>query len=233
MRRVHPSEGCPAMKTYTTKSNAARAARNAGLPASAVTPGEDGTFTLAAPVAVDGVDGPPADAQRDHAPVSSALLTEADAALAGVATPFPTPAAPPPMLVSLAVPADAAPAFALVLAKRSGLPVEVTDCVTGAVQTFLPPGKPPRVPKAEKAARTPRTLRASGELALSGKNLTLLHLAMRPDGLNDAEGCAALGWKGVLGTLSTILKAATTAGIPVRRWKGADGKGRYALGPAP
>ena len=280
------------MKTYTTKSNAARAARNAGLPASAVTPGEDGTFTLAVPVAIDGVDGPPADdlpvvqladeqgaeavqarnaarvaaqqeiedavtlaaeqdaerdaeqarvaevqeladAQHDHAPVSPALLAEADAALAGVATPFPTPAAPPPMLVSLAVPADAAPAFALALAKRSGLAVEVTDCVSGAVQTFQPPGKAPRVSNADKAPRTPRTPRAAGELGLSGKNLVLLGLAQRPDGLNDAEGCAVLGWKGCLGTLSVILKAATVAGMPVRRWKGADGKGRYAVGPAP
>ena len=280
MRRVHPSEGCPAMKTYSSKSNATRAARNAGLPASAVTPGADGTFTLTVPVALDGVDGPPtddlpvvqladdqgakavqarnaarvaaqqdaedaaavyaereaeqarvaeaqevADAQRDEAPVTKAL--------GGIATPFPGPAAPPPMLVSLTVPAADAPAFALALAKRSGLAVEVTDCVSGAVQTFQPPGKAPRVSNADKAPRTPRTPRAAGELGLSGKNLVLLGLAQRPDGLNDVEGCAVLGWKGCLGTLSVILKAATVAGMPVRRWKGADGKGRYAVGPAP
>ena len=62
-------------KTYTSKSNANRAARKAGLPESAVSCDAAGLYSVNFPVAVDGVDGP----GQDDVPVVQVEAAAVDA----------------------------------------------------------------------------------------------------------------------------------------------------------
>jgi hypothetical protein len=88
----------------------------------------------------------------------------------------------------------------------------------------LKPEKPAKAPKvaAPKVAK-PKAEKPAGEKKLTAKD-KILELVKRPEGVNEAEVCTALGWKAAA---VTMRRAFDGAGLKTKREKGEDGKFRY------
>lgn len=209
-------------KTYTTRSNALRAARKAGLPDDAAQPNTDGSYTVAFSMVeaftTDGID-PPA---QDDVPVVEVEPAVAQVEPAAVAEqPAPAPVAAPGvrpelgqtgiMWLALAVPAADAVGLAVMIANKTGFYVDVTNPATQRLlQTVHPATKGQKAPKADKPAREPKVRAEKQPRAPrapktepSGMAAKIVQMCSRPEGatptdLNELTNWSKAPWRWLL-----------------------------------
>lgn len=135
---------------------------------------------------------------------------------------FVPPAPPAPVVVE--VPAPAPAPVPSIVKPANAIRAAKPRPVLAIVPTVPAPVAAPAKPKTRPAAGP------VGVLDLKGRNLQLLHLMLRPEGANHAEGCAETGWGICSGNMCRVVRAAVEyGGMRFRKWKPEGGATRYAL----